>query len=92
MAPSTKYRGHLTLTSVADPLEITPEDVHEQEIERLLQRISDMTEQELNEGVAVSYDFNLCALCQKHFIKEFIKEYLDDQHHRVTTTIEGPLH
>ena len=66
-----KYRGRLTLESVYQPLEITEDDIQredDEEIDALLDRINEMSEEELNEAVAVIHDFTLCAKCHRKFL------------------------
>ena len=68
-----KYRGRLTLESVYQPLEITEEDImedHEVEIDSLLDRINEMSEEELEEAVAVIHDFTLCSGCHRKFLDQ----------------------
>ncbi len=76
-----KYKGQLKLESVYQPLEISDEDIMDEQeaeaqIEDLLESINNMSEEELNEAVAVIHDFTLCGKCHRKFLdmaKEFLK-------------------
>jgi len=66
-----RYVAKVEVYAAYDPLEITFEDLmrdHTGEIEQLLQRCEELTEEELMRDVHVQFQFDLCRACQKVYV------------------------
>ncbi len=68
-----RYVVKIEAYAAYDPLEVTEEDLKADirgEIRELLQKMSDMDEQELADGVYKKMEFDLCPACHEAYIKD----------------------
>ena len=68
-----RYIAKIQVYAAYDPLNIDFEDMtrdHTNEIQEILKRCEDLTEEELMQDVYVDFQFDLCATCQRSYIKE----------------------
>lgn len=68
-----RYTAKIQVFAAYDPLEITFEDLardRSEEIGKILQDCSTLSEEELMKDVYASFEFDLCPACQKAYIKK----------------------
>ena len=68
-----RYIAKIQVYAAYDPLEITFEDLrrdHTAEIDALLQRCAELSEEELMRDVYVAFQFDLCRVCQKAYVAD----------------------
>ena len=68
-----RYIAKIQVYAAYDPLNIDFEDMtrdHTNEIQEILKRCEDLTEEELMQDVYVDFQFDLCRACQRSYIKE----------------------
>ncbi|MBI4617009.1 MAG: hypothetical protein HY720_25580 [Planctomycetes bacterium] len=68
-----RYEVKIEVKAAYDVLELTAEDIqrdHTEEIRRLQEQAARMTEQELEDQVYKVFHLDLCATCQKRYIRD----------------------
>lgn len=67
-----RYVVKVEIYAAYDPMEVTEEDLkkdHKQEIADLLSKMEDMDTETLEDGVYKRLRFDLCAACQKRYLR-----------------------
>ncbi len=73
VGPEGRFVVRIEVFAPAGPLEITDEDLrtdHADEIRRLIEQLSRMTAQEVEDGVYRLFRFNLCPPCQREYLRD----------------------
>jgi hypothetical protein len=68
-----RYEVRIEVKAAYDPLNITGEDLAKDlraEIARLLRQLEKISEEEAQNEVYRQFEFDLCAACQKRYVKE----------------------
>ena len=72
-----RYEVRIEVKAAYDPLEITEEDLKKDfraEITRLLQQLEGISEEEAQDEVYRQFEFDLCAACQKRYVRNPLPE------------------
>ncbi len=68
-----RYLLRIEVFAAYDPLELTKEDLQKatrEEIGRLIEKMRDMSPEELEDSVYKKFAFQLCPVCQRRYIKD----------------------
>ncbi len=68
-----RYVVKVEVAAAYDPLELTAEDLEEdhlEEMRKLVARMNEMDQQELEDQVFASFRFDLCPACQKRYLED----------------------
>ena len=71
-----RYEVRIEVKAAYDPLEITEEDLSQDlraEIAKVLRQLEGLSEEEARNEVYRQFEFDLCAACQKRYVKNPLK-------------------
>ena len=70
-----RYEVKIEVKAAYDPLEVTEEDLAQDlraEIAKVLRQLEGISEEEAQNEVYRQFQFDLCAACQKKYLKELL--------------------
>ncbi len=76
-----RYEVKIEVKAAYDPLEVTEEDLAQDvraQIARVLRQLEGISEEEAQNEVYRQFQFDLCASCQKKYIKKPLPKDLQD--------------
>ena len=68
-----RYEVRIEVKAAYDPLEVTEDDLAQDlraEIARIIRQLEGISEEEAQNEVYRQFEFDLCAACQKRYVKE----------------------
>ena len=80
-----RYVVRIEVFAAYDPLEVAGDDLKRDrraELEELVEQMNAMSDEEIEEGIHKTFEFNLCTECQRRYIKDplSISEQEDSDH------------